>query len=159
MLSSTKTLGEIAVGLLIKGAAFGAMETQHNKRLHMLPYAFNLRHWRHSRVGGWWSKVWKETTWMSVYLIGYSKDWLCDCQHLTEKGKHDNRKKPESAVVVLLPCLSAPHPPPLLGFFQSSSPSPLPQFSAPRGLLQVRTFLQAVMKSLQRDIIQPTAGL
>ena len=49
---------------------------------------------------------------MSVHLIGYSRGWLCDCQRLTERGERDNGKKPESAVVFLLPCFgfSPPFP-------------------------------------------------
>lgn len=70
-----------------------------------------------------------------------------------QRGERDNGKKPETAVVFLLPCLSL-SPPLLLPVAFSS-----PQFFAPRGLLRVMTFLQAVMKSLQRDRSQPTAGL
>lgn len=61
-----------------------------------------------------------ETTWMSVDLIGYSKGWLCDCQHLREG---------EGSVIMgkslnLLLQFSSPIPvSPLLSCFQSSSPS------------------------------------
>lgn len=46
-----------------------------------------------------------KTTWMSVLLIGYSKGWLCDCQHLTER---DNGEKSEYALVFHSPVWVSP---------------------------------------------------
>lgn len=61
----------------------------------MLPDVFSMIHW------GYHGKVVLEygleedSTLMSVHLICYSNDWLCACQHLRERGKHDNAKHKE----------------------------------------------------------------
>lgn len=47
LVKKIKTLKDIAVWLLIKVAACEALETVHIKGLHMLRYAFNMRHGRH----------------------------------------------------------------------------------------------------------------
>lgn len=114
VLSSTKTLRDIAVWSLIKGAAFGVIWMQHIKGLHMLLYAFNMRHWRHYQG----RKVLEVKSGRRDNLDDCTFNWVQ--QRLAvwlsaldrERGERDNGKKPKSAVA---------SPPP-----QTFSPPPLP---------------------------------